>query len=188
MIQDDGISTRIFTDEKDLEKILEYVVAGNTAQMNDEAFMKELKQWLRFNEASVMKHGDGLFAASSNNPTLPTWLGKSLIDFVFKTDTENDKYRNHIRSSAGVIAFISEKNNIKSWINAGRSYQRFALQSTSFGLKHAFINQAVEVPTVRTQLANFLNIGNRRTDLLIRFGYGPELPKSLRRPIEAVII
>ena len=28
----------------------------------------------------------------------------------------------------------------------------------------------------------------RRTDLLIRFGYGIDLPKSLRRPINDVII
>ena len=186
--QDDGISTKLLTNETHLETILEYVVEGNSAQMKDEAFMKELKDWLRFNSSSVMKHGDGLYAASSGNPNLPSWLGNIMFDIVFKEKTENEKYRDHIRSSAGVIAFISEENNIESWIKSGRSYQRFALQATALGLKHAFINQAVEVPKVRKQLAQYLNIGARRTDLLIRFGYGTELPKSLRRPINDVII
>jgi len=93
-----------------------------------------------------------------------------------------------IRSSAGVIAFVSEKNDREHWIKAGRSYQRFALQATALGMKHAFINQPVEVPKVREQLAQFLNIGERRTDLLVRFGYGPEMPKSLRRPLDEVIV
>ena len=87
-----------------------------------------------------------------------------------------------------MIAFISEQNNRENWIKVGRCYQRFALQSTVFGLRHAFINQAVEVPEVRAQFANYLGIGDRRPDLLVRFGYGPLLPRSLRRPIDEVIV
>ncbi|PWL39829.1 Tat pathway signal protein [Flagellimonas aquimarina] len=186
--QDTGISTQIFTDTNDLETILEFVVAGNTDQMRDKAFVKELKDWIRFNPHSAMKHGDGLYTATSGNPTSPTFFGSLLFDMVFNEKPENDKYRDQIRSSAGVIALVSEKDDIEHWIKAGRCYQRFALQATAFGLKHSFVNQAVEVPEVRTQLANYLNIGNRRTDLLIRFGVGTDLPKSLRRPVSEVIV
>ncbi len=70
---------------------------------------------------------------------------------------------------------------------AGRACQRFALQATAFGLKHAFVNQAVEVPAVRSELAAYLKVGDRRPDLIMRFGYGPEMPKSLRRPVEQVV-
>ncbi|MGB5820914.1 MAG: hypothetical protein WBG90_15620 [Saonia sp.] len=186
--QDTGISSQIFTDKTDLEAILEFVVAGNTDQMRDEAFVKELKDWLRFNPYSAMNHGDGLYTATSGNPTFPSFVGGLFFDLAFKEKTENDKYRDQIRSSAGVIAFVSEQDDIDHWIKAGRCYQRFALQATVLGLKHSFVNQAVEVPKVRAQLANYLNIGNRRTDLLIRFGHGTELPKSLRRPVNDVII
>ena len=186
--QDTGISSQIFTDSKDLETILEFVVAGNTNQMRDKAFVKELKDWIRFNPNSAMKYGDGLYTATSGNPTSPTFLGSLLFNMFFKEKTENDKYRNQIRSSAGVIAFVSEKDDMEHWIKAGRCYQRFALKATALGLKHSFVNQAVEVPEVRTQLANYLNIGNKRTDLLIRFGYGSALPKSLRRPVKEVIL
>ncbi|RKN81189.1 Acg family FMN-binding oxidoreductase [Ulvibacterium marinum] len=184
----DGISTRIFTSENDMETILEYVVAGNTNQMQDHAFVKELKDWLRFNPATAMKYGDGLFTATSGNPTFPDWLGSRLFDLAFTEKIENEKYRDQLRTAAGVIAFISEKDDIEHWINAGRSYQRFALQATALRLQHSFVNQAVEVPEVRKQLANYLNIGERRTDLLVRFGYGPRLPKSVRRPLDQVII
>lgn len=186
--QDAGISTRLFTDNKSMETILEYLVEGNTAQMRDEAFVRELKDWLRFNPSSALKYGDGLFSATTGNPTAPNWLGGLFFNMAFTEKAENDKYMEQMRSSAGVIAFISEQDNIEHWIKAGRSYQRFALQATALGLKHAFINQPVEVPEVRAQFADYLNIGDRRTDLLLRLGYGPEMPKTMRRPIDEVIV
>lgn len=74
--QDEGVAVQIFTDKTALEQILEYVVAGNTAQINDEDFVKELRHWIRFSESAIIKHRDGLFSASSGNPTLPTWMGR----------------------------------------------------------------------------------------------------------------
>jgi hypothetical protein len=43
-----GVSVMLFTAKPDVEKILALVIEGNTAQMQDAAFVKELKQWLRF--------------------------------------------------------------------------------------------------------------------------------------------
>jgi hypothetical protein len=73
-------------------------------------------------------------------------------------------------------------------VTVGRCAQRFALQATALGLKHAFINQPVEVPGVRAQLASYLGIGNIRPDLLMRFGYGAALPMSLRRAVDDVVV
>ena len=107
--------------------------------------------------------------------------------FVFREKSENAKYVERIRSSTGIAVFCSAKNDKAHWIAVGRAYQRFALEATVFGLKNAFINQPVEVPAVRSQLASFLGVGDRRPDLVVRFGYGPSLPRSLRRPVESVM-
>ena len=184
---DDGVATQVFTAEADKERILEYVVAGNTAQMRDEAFVTELRDWLRFNESAAVEHRDGLFSATTGNPTMPTWIGRIAFGLFFREGSENDKYRDHIRSSAGVMAFVAGQNDRQGWIDAGRSYQRFALAATALGLRHAFVNQAIEVPDVRTQFADYLGIGDRRPNLLVRFGYGPTLPQSLRRPVNDVL-
>lgn len=111
-----------------------------------------------------------------------------MFRFAFTESGENDNYRDHVRSSAGVIAFVSSSDTKAGWVDVGRSCQRFALQSTALGLRHAYINQPVEVPNVRRQFAEYLGIGDRRPDLLVRFGYGPTPPQSLRRPLEALII
>jgi hypothetical protein len=83
--------------------------------------------------------------------------------------------------------FAAATNDTSGWFAAGRAYQRFALQATALGIRNAFINQPVEVSSLRPQIASFLGLGNRRPDLVVRFGRGPALPPSLRRPLEAVV-
>jgi len=68
-----------------------------------------------------------------------------------------------------------------------RACQRFALQATALGLKHAFLNQPVEVARFRPELAALVGMPGQRPDLVMRFGYGPTLPCSPRRPVEAVL-
>ncbi|MFZ1104808.1 MAG: Tat pathway signal protein [Hyphomicrobiaceae bacterium] len=181
----DGVSVLVITDRVKIANVIDYVVEGNTAQMRDKAFLDELKGWMRFNEADAVSTMDGLFARSSGNPALPAWLARLLLPLVFTESGGNDKYRAHIQSSTGVAVFVSERNDKAHWIEAGRACQRFALQATALGLKHAFINQPIEVPRLRQQFASYLGIGARLPDLAVRFGAGPELPRSLRRPVPA---
>jgi len=94
----------------------------------------------------------------------------------------------HIQSSAAVAVFCSEVNDWQHWVEAGRSYERFALQAAALGLKTAFINQPVEVAAVRGQFAAHLGIGHRRPDLVVRIGRGPDLPRSMRRPLTDVLL
>lgn len=171
-----------------MEAVLEYVVQGNTIQMRDEAFMSELKSWIRFGDREAIETRDGLSSRSSGNPTLPGWLSRRLLPFVLTESRENAKYAKHIRSSSGIVVFCSPSSDKANWVRTGRAYQRFALEATALGLKHAFINQPVEVPDLRCQFAAFLGIGDRRPDLVVRFGFGPSLPKSLRRLVESVIV
>jgi hypothetical protein len=69
----------------------------------------------------------------------------------------------------------------------GARCQRFGFAATALGLKYAFINQPFEVADLRAQFASYLGLGGRRPDVVMRFGWGPELPKSLRRPPDQVI-
>ena len=183
----DGVAMLVITDRAEISKFADYVVEGNTVQMRNKAFMNELKDWLRFNAREAVASMDGLFAAASGDPSLPGWQARLLLPFVFTESAENGKYRAHIHSSAGIAVFVSDHDDRAHWVKAGRAYQRFALQATALGLKHAFINQPVEVPRVRQQLASYMGLGERRPDLIVRFGIGPDLPRSLRRPVRYVI-
>ncbi len=183
----DGVRVLLLTDRHAMERVLEFVIQGNTSQMRDPAFVKELKDWVRFNGAQAARAGDGLFTGSSGNPSLPGWLGGPMFDLFFTEGAENDKYARHVRSSAGIAVFVSEKDDKAHWVQAGRAFQRFALQAAALGVRNSHLNQPVEVPALRPEFARFMGVTSGRPDLIVRFGRGPEMPRSLRRPVEEFV-
>ncbi len=179
--RDESVDLRLFTSATDRERILDFVVQGNTAQMEDPAFVAELLAWIRFDPDTAIAKSDGLFSACSGSPTLPDWLGRRLFPLVFRKQSENDKYAEHVRSSSGVAVFTGAGETPADWFQVGRSFQRFALRATALGLRHAHINQPIEVPAVRREFAQWVGVGSARPDLVVRFGYAPAMPMSLRR-------
>jgi nitroreductase len=182
-----GVDLVLITDRPQIDRVRDLVLAGNSAQIADAAFVRELKSWLRFSPRQAFEMGDGLFSATTGNPTLPAWLGPLMFDMVFKADAENDKYARQIQSSAGIAVFVSARDDKEHWVRAGRACQRFALQATALGMKHAFINQPIEVASLRPDLAALVGLPGRRPDIVMRFGYGAALPFSARRPVDAVL-
>lgn len=178
----------LLTGQSAIENVLAYVVQGNTAQLHDPAFMAELKAWIRFSGAEAVRQGDGLFTASSGNPAMPTWLGRLAFDVFFTPDADNARYARQLRSSAGVAVFAGQDNGKADWVEVGRACQRFALQAAALDIRTAFVNQPVEVAALRAPFAASLGLGARRPDLVLRFGRGPRLPPSLRRPVQAVLV
>ena len=177
----------MITEPARIEAVLALVVEGNNVQFTDPAFMAELKSWIRFDATEALRTGDGLFTGTTGNPSIPPWLGRLIFRFVASPKSEADKCAAQIRSSAGIMILVGKNADPANWVECGRSYQRFGLAATTMGLRHAFINQAVEVPAVREKLASELGMPGRRPDLIVRFGNGPAMPKSLRRPVSAVL-
>jgi hypothetical protein len=183
----DGVDVALITERSAMNRVRDAVVQGNRLQMLDEAFVRELKAWIRFSASSATQSGDGLFAAASGNPVVPDWLGGVIFPMAFTVDGETSNYQQQMDSSAGVAVFAGAAEDPQHWALAGRAYQRFALQAVTLGVKHAFINQPVEVPSLRAGFANAVGFPGRRVDLVVRSGYAADLPFSLRRPVSAVV-
>jgi len=182
-----GVELHLLTGNR-MEPVLELLIAGNSRQMDDSAFIAELRHWLRFNPRAAARTRDGLYSACSGNPILPTWLGSIMFKIAFAKEGENRKYAEQVRTSAGVAVFVAPTNDPAGWVAAGRSCQRFALQAVADGLKTSFINQPKEDLQARKELQSLLGIGNRRPNLVMRFGYGPDMPRSLRRTPQSVLM
>jgi hypothetical protein len=183
-----GVRLLLLTERAKIEGVLDYVTQGNSAQIRNRAFVNELKNWIRFNEADALAAGDGLFSRLTGNPTLPRWLGNMMFSMLLSEKSENEKCVKQMRSSAGVAVFVGEHADPAHWFEVGRAYEHFALAAATLGVRTAFLNQPVEVPAVRTQFAQWLGLGAGRPDLVVRFGRGPRMPYSLRRPVAEVIV
>jgi hypothetical protein len=183
-----GVRMLLITERPAIERLLDYVVQANTAQMADPAFVRELKSWIRFNRVEAAHTRDGLYSATTGNPNIPTWLGEVAFGLLFRPTGENDKYARQIRSSAGIAIFVGQSADRVNWVEVGRCYERFALQATALGIRNALVNQPVEVRDVRPEFATAFGLNDQRPDLVARFGRGTVMPYSLRRPVQAVLV
>ena len=177
----------ILTDPRKIEPITALVLEGNDNQFNDPAFITELKRWIRF------ERGRGVGGPRRTLRSSERQSDRALLD------RSNDLwFRCRREGRAGQVFPSDEKlrgycclcvgsGRQGAFGRIGRSYQRFALEATARGIKHAFVNQAVEVKEMRERLRQELNVAGR-PDLIVRIGYGPAMPRSLRRPVEAVIV
>ncbi|WP_035985305.1 Acg family FMN-binding oxidoreductase [Leptolyngbya sp. KIOST-1] len=184
----EGVRVVMLSGSAELKLVEDFVVLGNTAQLKNPAFVQELTAWIRFNKTEAERRGDGLYSAASGNPSLPRWLGQLVLPLVLQPRSENDKCVRQLRSSAGVAVFVSAPSDPAHWVEVGRAYERFALQATALGVRNAFLNQPVEEAALRPEFAKALGLGAERPDLVVRFGRGPAMPRSPRRPLEAVLV
>lgn len=182
-----GVTLRPVTAAGDMAQVQEYVRLGNLHQYGDRAFLDELIGWLRFNQRAALATRDGLFTRCSGNPEVPTWLGRIFVAGG-KPEQQADADAAKLSSSAGALVIASAGEGKSAWVRMGQVYERLALQMTSLGIKSAFLNQPIEVATLRRQFGSALGLAAVQPQLLLRFGYAADLPRSLRRPVAQVLI
>jgi hypothetical protein len=182
-----GVVLRFVLNPTELKTVVEYVDRGNLSQYADKAFIDELIYWLRFNQKEALATLDGLYSACSGNPQVPRWLGKMFVAGT-KPQQQADADNKKLRSSPGAVVIASESDDKTAWVRTGQVYERLALQMTALDLKSAFLNQPIEVATIRGQFQQAIGLGRALPQLLIRFGYGKSMPQSLRRSVEQVLI
>ncbi len=182
-----GVVLQFATSRADLETVLGYVNEGNLSQYANKAFLDELIHWLRFDKKEALAWLDGLYSRCSGNPEVPRWLGQMFVAGT-KPPQQANSDASKLRSSPGAVVIASESDDRITWVRTGQVYERMALKMTSLGVKSAFLNQPIEVAGVRGQFQSAIGLGNALPQLLIRFGYADPMPRSLRRPIEQVIM
>ena len=181
-----GVTAVFVQEPSELNTVLEYINQGNLEQYADPAFVQELISWLRFTKKDALATLDGLYTRSSGNPEVPRWLGQMVVGGTTpqgQADADAAKFR----SSSGAVIITSSSDDRAAWVRTGQVYERLALQMTALGVQSAFLNQPIEVSGVRSQLGTAMKLGPALPQLLMRFGHGPLLPGSLRRPVDQVM-
>ncbi|KIC47141.1 hypothetical protein RA28_05480 [Ruegeria sp. ANG-S4] len=154
------------------------VSEGDRLQWANPSWRRELAQWMH-----ARRVGDGLalpgFAAPVARAIIRRFdIGKG----VGASDAELFKHSPLI----GVLTTDNDK--ARDWLTAGQALQRVLLTAAAAGLQVSYLNQPIELPELRTRLANIAGI-NGVPQILFRIGYPIDAPtKAPRRDTEDVII
>ena len=185
---EDGVSVHYYARQtKQFNDIEQYVLQGNTRQMQNEAFKAELKSWMRFNKKHQDQTLDGLSYAVFGAPNVPRWMAEPIMSMAINAKTQNKADREKIASASHLVLFTTRENSRREWVDLGRTLQRFLLTATELGIAHAYLNQPNEEAEIASEMARTLGLDGEYPTILLRIGYGKQQAYSKRRPIGDVI-
>ena len=183
-----GISVHYYARQtKQFNDIEQYVLQGNTRQMQNEAFKAELKSWMRFNKKHQDQTLDGLSYAVFGAPNVPRWMAEPIMSMAINAKTQNKADREKIDSASHLVLFTTRENSRREWVSLGRTLQRFLLTTTELGVAHAYLNQPNEEAEIASEMTRTLGLDGEYPTILLRIGYGKQQAYSKRRPIGDVI-
>lgn len=159
------------------------VAEGDRLQMAKPAFRHELAMWLR---SSHCASRDGVSGAAFG---LPDMLSFALALAIRTFDLGGSQASKDLALAEGspVIAVITTPGETQAdWLAAGQALQRALLAVTAGGFAASFMNQPIEVPTLRGRLAALLG-ATGQPQVLIRIGRGPKPVPAMRRPLREVL-
>ncbi len=173
---------------KDFKKLSDFVYEGNRILFSNKDFKRELLDWIRFNKKDIENNKDGLAYNVLGSPSLPQWIGRSIVRSFLKPKSQNKSEKEKILSSSHWVLITTFENDPENWILAGEALELFFLKCTELGIAVAFCNQPCEVETLSQELRAEVNINNHYPMLLMRIGYSDKMPYSVRRPLKDAII
>ncbi len=185
---EDGVHIHLYEKENaEFNQLKEFVYRGNEMQMTDSAFKKELTNWIRLNRKQALKYKDGLTYAVMGSPSVPSWIGKPIMNFVLTPEAQNKSDKKKIESSSLLALFTVENSTPLGWIALGRSLERFLLESTLLGVTNAYLNQPCEVNSLADEMRTKLDINGEYPMLLIRLGHAVSMPYSPRKEVSDMV-
>jgi hypothetical protein len=167
------------------ERLAALIAKADRRQFEDPRFRRELASWIH-----PSRSNDGMPAASQGLRTLADAATRIVAMAIRTFDLGNGVAAAHeqlARGSPLLVALSTPTDNYEGWLAAGLGLQRLLLVATNEGYSTSYLNQPIEVPELRTELAKEMSIDGY-PQLLLRVGRGQPALHSPRRPISDVLI
>ena len=157
-------------------KVAALVSEGDSLQWNDPRWRRELAAWMH-----PRRRGDGL---SLPAPAVPVaqWVVRSfdMGGGVAATDQQ-------LAEGSPLLAVLTTgTDDPLAWLHAGQALERVLLVGCRHGLQASYLNQPVQVYTLRSKLQDMASGGFPQ--ILLRLGFATEsIPPAPRRSVDDVI-
>jgi hypothetical protein len=165
--------------------IAELIAEGDRAQMADKRFRRELAAWVHPNRSRARR---GMRGYGFGFRDLMSHAGPLVIRTFDIGKGQAAKDRELAERSPLLSVLGTEVDSPREWLAAGQAMERVLLRASAHGLTSSFLNQPVEVDDLRPRLAEAIGRGGEQPQLVMRFGYGPNVAHSPRVSVEDVFI
>lgn len=156
--------------------LADLVAEGDAVQWANPSWRRELAAWMH-----PRRRGDGLIM-----PTLALPVAQIVVRTFDMGGGIGAKDRQLADASPLLAILGTERDQPRDWLLAGQALQRVLLTGCQHGLQASYLNQPIQVASLRSKLQNL--VGAQIPQIVLRLGYpGEAIVPAPRRALEDVI-
>jgi len=183
--QSEGTFLRVVTDENERTLLAGLIAEADRAQWANKPFREELARWLR-THPDVSR--DGIPTRDLGVKDWLSFAGPAMVRTFDRGGGHAARDRDIALHSPALAVLSTTQDEPRSWLQAGQALQSVLLRARAEEVWASFLNQPIEVPDLRAQLAErFQTPGYPQ--VLLRLGYGTEpASPTPRRDVREMLI
>lgn len=168
--------------ERERLQLADLIAQGDRQQWRDPGFRRELASWVHPNRAATR---DGMPGSAIGLGDWTSLLGPLVVRTFDRGDGQAAIDHQLATGSPGLLVLGTLGDETGDWLDAGQAMERVLLQATASGLSASFLNQPLEIPELRHELATLLR-HEGYPQMVLRMGYGAEVLPTPRRRLDDV--
>ncbi|WP_372721281.1 hypothetical protein [Novipirellula sp.] len=173
-----------FQTDQQKHAVADLISEGDRLQASDRHFRRELAKWVHSNQSS---RRDGLPGYTHGVSDFASNFDSFLVRTFDWGDGKAAKDRQLAEGSPLLAVIGTHTDTMADWIASGQALAKMLLRAASWSVDASFLNQPIEVETLRKRLMDLT--GNEGVpQILLRLGYGSEVKPTPRRPLDEVIV
>lgn len=164
--------------------LADLVAEGDRIQGSDPRFRRELAAWIHPNRT---RSRDGMPGYAFGLRNLASYVGP-LVVRTFDWGEGQAARDRQLAEGSPVLAVLGTHADLPPlWLAAGQALDHVLLRAAAEGVGASYLNQPIELPELRSRVAEILETDGH-PQLLLRMGYGPRVKPTPRRPAEEVLV
>jgi hypothetical protein len=173
----EGAWLQVLAAEGERRRAAILVAEGDSVQWANPSWRRELAAWMH-----PRRKGDGLAV-----PRVVAPIAQAIVRTFDMGNGVGAKDEQLAEASPVLAVLGTSGDNPMDWLNAGQALQRLLLTACKAGLQASYLNQPIQVASLRPKLQSAVGaLGFPQ--ILLRLGYPTEaLDPAPRRPLSAVI-
>lgn len=163
--------------------VADLIAEGDRIQAANPEFRRELAAWMHPNQATTP---DGMPGYAHGMSDLVSRVAPLAIRTFDWGPGQAAKDRQLAEEAPLLIVLLTAGDTPEDWLKAGQALGRVLLTARAEGVSSSFLNQPIEVPSLRERLTGLTGSAGA-PQLLLRMGYGEPVRPTPRRPLEDVL-
>lgn len=180
--EEEGARLHLFEEDADKEVLATLIARGDRLQASDPRFRRELAAWIHPNRT---KSRDGIPGYAQGLSDIASLAGPFIVRTFDWGSGQAAKDRQLAEGSALLAVLTTEGDQTADWLRGGQALDRVLLTAQAHDIHASFLNQPIEVPELREDVADLVDDGDPQ--IILRLGYGPPARPTPRRPVNDVV-